>query len=81
MSKKKAKKKVKWHPWDKWFQEDKFTLVEGRDYTCMSHSMSVQIRNAAMIRGIRASVFIQRGVKRGSVRRDRLVVQVLERSG
>ena len=35
------------YPWEVWFSKKKVRLIRGRDYHCMSHSMSVQIRAAA----------------------------------
>lgn len=35
------------YPWKKWFKKRKFTVEEGADYECMTHSMAQQIRNAA----------------------------------
>lgn len=51
------------YPWDRWFgsasrRRRQFVLVKGKDYHCMSHSMSVQVRNAAAARGLRVSVHI-----------------------
>ena len=46
------------YPWNKWFQRKRFRLIRGRDYHCMPHSMSVQIRNAAIQRGVRVRVQI-----------------------
>lgn len=48
------------HPWDKWFKKirgkgKKLLLKRGKDYDCMTHSMSIQLRNAAKQRGIRIS--------------------------
>ena len=46
------------HPWDRWFRKRRFRLLRGRDYTCMTHCMSVQVRAAAIKRGLRASVMV-----------------------
>ena len=50
--------KQKRHPWDRWFKKDQFTLVRGRDFACMAHSMSVQVRSAAAARGLYVRVLI-----------------------
>jgi len=55
---KKKKKKLPRYPWDKWFKREKFTLKKGIHYDCMTHSMSVQVRNAARVRGFAVSVHI-----------------------
>ena len=62
MSKKKKQKKentLKPHSFDKWFKHKQCKLVKGKHYTCMPHSMSVQLRNAAKKRGLKISVHIQ----------------------
>lgn len=50
------------HPWDEWFKKAKtrkgLTLIKGKDFEGMSHSMSVQIRRAAIERKLQASVLI-----------------------
>ncbi len=51
-------KKQKRHPWDRWFKKDQFTLVQGRDFNCMVHSMGVQVRGAAAARGLYVRVLI-----------------------
>jgi hypothetical protein len=44
------------YPWDKWFSKPSFKLVSGQDFTCMIHSMIVQIRNVASSRGESVSI-------------------------
>ena len=65
-----AKKKSVRYPWDKWFGWKRCKLVRGKDYHCQPHSMSVQIRNAAIQRGLRVKVEIDEGtitvIKQGS---------------
>lgn len=47
------------YPWDKWFGRKRaYTLIRGVDYACMSHSMSAQVRNEAVRREVRVSVWI-----------------------
>jgi len=47
------------YPWDKWLsRKRKFKLLRGVDFFCQPHSMGMQIRNAATIRGLRAKVHI-----------------------
>lgn len=46
------------HPWDTWFQEKHFTLVQGKHFDCMLHSMMVQLRSAAKKRKLLISVYI-----------------------
>lgn len=46
------------YPWDKWLSKRSLRLVRGRHYNCMPHSMGVQVRNAAAMRGIHVSVKI-----------------------
>ncbi len=50
--------KQKKHPWDKWFGRKKFTLKKGRHYTCKTHSMAQQVRNAASAWGRLVSIRI-----------------------
>ena len=62
MAKKKKHKKettLHPHPFDKWFRCKQCKLVKSKHYTCMPHSMSVQLRNAAKKRGLKISVHIQ----------------------
>lgn len=49
------------YPWGKWLKRRKrrLHLVWHKDFACMPHSMSVQIRNAAIQRGFRVSVQIE----------------------
>ena len=35
------------YPWDDWFAKSEFTLVRGKHFDCMTHSMIAQIRTAA----------------------------------
>lgn len=60
------------HPWDKWFRKNKFKLKKGVHFTCMPHSMSVQVRNAAHLRGIKVRVLFDDA--------ETLVVHVVRRS-
>jgi hypothetical protein len=47
------------YPWEKWFnRRRRYKLVRGQDFTCQPHSMSVQIRAAAHLYGVRVSVSI-----------------------
>jgi len=46
------------HPWDKWFKSEGFTLLRGKQYQCMPHSMAQQIRNAAHRKQHRVSIKI-----------------------
>lgn len=58
MPKRKPKQQeVRRYPWEKWFRRKEFTLKRNVDYTCMPHSMTVQIRMAASSRGLSVSVF------------------------
>ncbi len=56
-----SKKQIR-YPWDKWFAKRKFTITRGKEFTCMPHSMSVQVRTAAAKRGISVSVEIDEDV-------------------
>jgi hypothetical protein len=47
------------YPWDTWLSKKRIRLKRGRHYQCMTHSMGVQVRNAAIRRGIHVSVFIE----------------------
>jgi hypothetical protein len=47
------------YPWDRWFRQRKFRLTRGREYRGMTHAMSVQVRSAAIKRGLRASVRVE----------------------
>lgn len=55
--KNKKQRKIRRYPWEKWFMRKEFTLRRGIDYTCMPHSMAVQIRMAASSRGLSISVY------------------------
>ena len=46
------------YPWDMWLKKKKFTLVKGKDYRGMPHSMAQQIRNAAHSRNLKVSISI-----------------------
>ena len=50
--------KQKRHPWDKWFGYRQFALKKGRQYTCQSHTMAQQVRNAAAERDMKVSIRI-----------------------
>lgn len=36
------------YPWEKWFRQSKFTLIQGRDYDGRTDTMAQQVRNAAL---------------------------------
>lgn len=57
MPKKKTQSKAVRYPWDRWLKRKKFTLYQGIDYNCMTHCMSILLRNAAHRRGIQVQVF------------------------
>lgn len=44
------------YPWDRWFAKSKFTLTKEVDFFCMTHSMIVQVRNAAASYGKSVSI-------------------------
>ena len=44
------------YPWDEWFQKEKFTLMQGRDYRYRTGSMAVQAHRAAKRRGLSIAV-------------------------
>jgi len=49
------------YPWDSWFTKCTFRshkLTKGKDFQCQTHSMAVQIRNAAKKRNLGISVKI-----------------------
>lgn len=52
----KKKRKLTRHPWDTWFRRNSFSLRKGKHYQCMTHCMMIQLRAAAIKRGLRASV-------------------------
>lgn len=52
------KKKPVRYDWDRWFRKKKFTLVYGKQYRCLAHGMTTQIRTAAIARGLRVSVHV-----------------------
>lgn len=47
------------YPWDRWLSKRRTTLRRGRDFQCQLHSMGVQMRNAALLRGIPVSVHLK----------------------
>lgn len=48
------------YPWDDWFNKGKFTLKNPRDYTCQTHSMAQQVRNAAnLFEDVKVSIRIE----------------------
>jgi len=50
------------YPWNRWLnRKQKLTLRRGVDYHCQPHSMAVMIRNAAAVRGVRVSVYLDEG--------------------
>ena len=55
-AKKPARRGPKGYDWDKWFSKKRFVLEYGKHYSCMPHSMMVQIRRAALARGIPISI-------------------------
>lgn len=56
------KKKPVRYPWDKWLAyKREYRLKKGKDFDCMVHSMSVQVRNAAYRRGMSVQVVIDEG--------------------
>lgn len=54
---KKSQSTVVRYPWDKWLKRKRFTLRRGEDFNCMTHCMSLLLRNAAHRRGIQVQVF------------------------
>jgi hypothetical protein len=50
------------HPWEVWFSKPSVRIKRGKQFTCQPHSMAVQVRNAAKLRGLRVSVLIQESV-------------------
>ena len=57
-SKKNSRFAPKDRPWDRWFGQGSFTLVRHRHFDCQVLSMAIQIRGAAVRRGVRASLHI-----------------------
>lgn len=53
--------------WNQWFAGKRFVLQRGRDFTCSMASIAQQVRNAASLRKVSASIVEQD---------DRLVVYV-----
>ncbi len=47
------------YPWERWFSKKKTTLVHGKDFKCLPHSMAVQIRQAAIRYGYDVSVYLE----------------------
>jgi hypothetical protein len=47
------------HPWSYWFSLDKFTLVRGEHYTCVTPSMIQQVRNNASRRNLNISIYVK----------------------
>jgi len=61
-------RKYPWEKWFRWLERAKrrvLVLTPGIDFECMPHSMSVLVRNQAIMRGRRAGVNI---LKDGSLR-------------
>jgi hypothetical protein len=57
------KKKPFRYPWDRWFSQGHFTLryrekAGQNTFLCQPHSMSQQVRNAAVRRGLHVSIKI-----------------------
>ena len=48
------KKHTSQYPWDEWFQEIHFTLIQGEDFSdeTMIHAMMQMVRRNAAIRGL-----------------------------
>jgi hypothetical protein len=46
------------YPWNAWFRKETFTLLPGRDYNGMPHTMAQQIRNNAKMRRLSVSISI-----------------------
>ena len=44
------------HPWDTWFSKSSFQLKKGVHFDCQTHSMVVQVRNAATNRGLKVVI-------------------------
>ena len=44
------------YPWERWFSKDKFKIYWGKDFDCMPHSMTVQIRTMATEYGKSVSI-------------------------
>ena len=49
-------KTTKGYPWDKWFEKNRFVLIQGEDFLCQVHGMAVQVRQRAAERGLKVSV-------------------------
>lgn len=53
----KKKKKLRRYPWEQWMSIKKAkTLVRLRDYDCMTHCMTIQIRMEAKLWGYTAKI-------------------------
>lgn len=44
------------YPWDTWFGRRTVTITRGKDFTCMPHSMMIQVRANAIKRKLDVSV-------------------------
>lgn len=44
------------YPWDQWFALGRFTLVQGKHFDCTMPGMTVNIRVAAKVRGMRVRI-------------------------
>lgn len=54
--------KLNRHPWDAWLNRkrgEKVKLVKGKDFTCQTYAMTVQIRAAAKKRGRSVSLHVE----------------------
>ena len=52
------------YPWELWFHAARrrpMVLIRGVHYLCQPHSMNVQVRTAALRRGLKATVHIDEG--------------------
>ena len=59
MGKKRKDDAVIRYPWDRWFaRKHPFPLRRGWEFLCQTHSMAVQVRNAAAARNKRVSIKI-----------------------
>jgi hypothetical protein len=46
------------YPWDRWFARGRFTIMQGHDFNGRLDTMAVQVRAAALARGLRVQVII-----------------------
>lgn len=57
----KKKKSVR-HPWDKWFNQERFRIVRGKHFEVAPYCMAGQIRNKAPLYGVRVSIKVTEDV-------------------